>query len=174
MTPHVVHGVFAMLIVAAGAEPVYKCEEKGVITYTDQPCAAGARQQALPPLVVVQPPGRLERDRARDHDARLARDRAERDRADAEWLQRHHERRDREARVRKAILEHRVIKSMTQDEVKQALGEPDQVAGGDSFGSAKETWTYLDGDGRRTVNFKDGEVTTTSRTGTSRKGPRRR
>jgi hypothetical protein len=174
MTPQVFYGVFAMLTVAAGAEPVYKCEEKGVITYTDQPCAAGARQQPLPPLVVVQPPGRLERERARDRDAQLARDRAERDRSDAEWLKRHHERRDREARVRKAIIEHRVIKSMTRDEVKQALGEPDRVAGGDSYGSAKETWTYVDESGRRTVNFKDGEVTTTSRKDTRRGGKRGR
>ena len=166
MTPPRMCAVVAMLLsVAAGAEPVYKCEEKGSVIYTDQPCHPDARQQALPPLVVVQPPGRAERERARDHDARLARELAERERGDAEWLKRHGERRDREARVRKAIVEHRVIKSMTRDEVKQALGEPDQVAGGDSYGTAKETWTYvLDGE-RRTVNFKDGEVTTTHRKG---------
>lgn len=166
MTPQVACAVIAMLLSgSAGAEPVYKCEEKGVITYTDQPCADGARRQPLPALVVVQPPGRAERERAREFDARLARERTERDRSDAEWLKRHGERRDREARVRKAILEHRVIKSMTRDEVKQALGEPDQVDRGDSYGTEKETWTYRQDGGRRTVNFKDGEVTTTSRKG---------
>lgn len=166
MTPLMVIGFLALLQSSpAGAEPVYKCEEKGVITYTDQPCSAGARQQALPPLVVVQPPSEAERARARAHDARLAQERAERDRGDAEWLKQHHNRRDREARVRKAILEHRVIKSMTRDEVKQALGEPDQIEGGDSYGTPKETWTYLLDGQRRTVNFKDGEVTTTARKG---------
>ena len=161
--------MFALLVslqsVPAGAQPVFKCEEKGQVTYTDQPCSAEARRQDLPPLVVVQPPGPAERQRAREYDARLASERAERDRADAEWLKQHRNRRDREQRVRKAILEHRVIKSMTMEEVKRALGEPDHIDTGDSYGTAKETWTYLLDVERRTVNFKDGEVTTTMRKG---------
>ena len=166
MKPLMAAGFLVLLLSGpAGAEPVYKCEEKGAITYTDQPCSGDARQAALPPLVVMQPPGPAQQALARQYDARVAQERAERDRADAEWLKQHHNRRDREARVRKAIIEHRVIKSMTRDEVKQALGEPDHVDSGDSFGTAKETWTYLADGGRRTVNFKDGEVTTTSRKG---------
>lgn len=162
-------GVVAALLVASGASagtpPVYKCEEKGAITYTDQPCSAAARPHELPLATTIQPPGAAERERAREHDARIARERAERDRADGAWLEQHRNRRDRETRVRQAILEHRVIRSMTRDEVRQALGEPDRIDSGDSYGTAKETWTYqLDGE-RRTVNFKDGEVTTTSRKG---------
>jgi len=154
---------------SAGTAPVYKCEENGAITYTDRPCSDTAQAHALPAPIVVAPPSRSELERARAHDSRLARDRAERDRADGEWLTQHANRRDREARVRKAILEHRVIKSMTMDEVRQALGEPDRIDGGDSYGTAKETWTYLADGQRRTVNFKNGEVTTTTR-----KGQRRR
>jgi len=166
MKPLMLLAVVALLqSVPAGAEPVYKCEEKGAITYTDRPCSPAASQQALPPLVVVQPPGPAVRRRAQAYDADLARERAERDRADAEWLKQHHNRRDREQRVRQAILEHKVIKSMTADEVKQALGEPDHIDAGDSYGTAKETWTYLLDGERRTVNFKNGEVTTTTRKG---------
>ena len=161
-------GVAAWLVAtgaSAGTPPVYKCEEKGAITYTDQPCTATAQPHQLPAAILVQPPGAAVLERARSHDARLDRERAERDRADAEWLKRHGEHRDREARVRQAIHEHRVIKSMTMDEVRQALGEPDHIDSGDSYGTAKETWTYLRDGGRRTVNFKDGEVTTAARKG---------
>jgi hypothetical protein len=151
--------------VSTGAQPVYKCEEGGKITYTDQPCPTAATARPLPPVVVVAPPGRTERELARAHDARIAKARGERDRADGEWLKQHGQRKDREARVRKAILGHTVVKSMTFDEVRQALGEPDQVEIGDSYGTAKETWVYLDNGQRRTVNFKDGEVISTHRKG---------
>jgi hypothetical protein len=151
--------------IAAGAQPVYKCQESGTITYTDRPCSPEAEPAVLPGLVVTAPPGAAQRNLAQARDARIARETAERDRADAEWLKQHHNRRDREARVRQAIIEHRVIKSMTADEVKLALGEPDQVDRGESYGTDKETWTYLQDGARRTVNFKDGQVTTTSRKG---------
>lgn len=147
------------------AEPVYKCEEGGTITYTDQPCAPGAVAAPLPDLIIAAPPTRSEQDLARAHEARLSRDRAERDRSDAGWLKAHAGRKDRDARVRKAILGHTVIKGMTFDEVRQALGEPDQVQDGDSFGTAKATWVYASGGQRRTVNFKDGAVTSTSSRG---------
>jgi hypothetical protein len=147
----------------AGAAPVYKCEQEGKVIYTDQPCSTGARAAELPGLVVTEPPPASQRDLARAWDERLARERAERDKADAVWLKEHARQADRQARVRKAILEHRVIKSMTMDEVRQALGEPQQVDTGDSYGTAKASWVYLDGTHRRVVNFKDGEVTSTTR-----------
>ena len=161
MKPPLAFGVAMLLTTPSFAAPVYKCVEQGRVTYTDRPCAAGAQAAELPNLIVTAPPSGAERALAQAHDARIARDQAERDRADGEWLTQHRNRRDHEARVRKAILEHKVIKSMTRDEVKLALGEPDRVDSGDSFGTAKETWTYA-ADGRtRVVNFKDGEVTTT-------------
>jgi hypothetical protein len=78
-----------MLSVPAGAKPVYKCEEKGVITYTDRPCSPGAETAELPDLIVTTPPTRSEQDLARAHEERLARERAERDREDARWLEEH-------------------------------------------------------------------------------------
>jgi hypothetical protein len=79
------------LSVAAGAKPVYKCEEKGVITYTDRPCSPGAAAAELPDVIVTTPPSRSEQDLARAHEERLARERAERDAADAQWLEEHAE-----------------------------------------------------------------------------------
>ena len=158
-----------MLSMSAGAKPVYKCEEGGQITFTDQPCAPGARAAELPGLIVTAPPTRAEQDLARDGDARLARERAERDRDDARWLKEHASRNDREARVRQAILAHKVIKGMTFAEVEQALGKPDEVQGGDSYGTDKTTWIYAGGGARRTVNFKDGQVTSTASRGRRRK-----
>jgi hypothetical protein len=145
---------------SAGAKPVYKCEEGGTVTFTDQPCSPDAAAAILPGLIVAEPPTSSQRDLARSWDERNARATAERDRTDAEWLRQHHGRKDREQRVRKAMIEHRVVKGMTFDEVKQALGEPDRVAAGDSYGTGKATWTY--DDPNRIVNFKDGQVTTTS------------
>ncbi len=166
MKPLVVFALLALLLSGpAGAKPVYKCEEKGHITYTDQPCSREAQAAQMPGLIVAAPPTKSQRELARSWDERIASDRSERDRADAEWLKQHGRRKDREARVRQAILGHKVIKSMTFDEVKQALGEPDHVDTGDSYGTEKATWTYLDGGQRRTVNFKNGEVTSTTRKG---------
>ena len=152
----------SLLAASAGAQPVYKCEEKGAITYTDRPCSPSARSAALPGLIVTQPPGPSQRDLARAWDERINRERSERDRDDGEWLKQHANRKDREQRVRQAILAHKVIKGMTFDEVKRALGEPDQVDRGDSYGTAKETWTYAGSGQRRTVNFKDGQVISTA------------
>ena len=165
MKPLLAAGLSAMLLPMAlpgpaGAKPVYKCEEGGNVTFTDQPCSPDATAAILPGLIVTAPPSQSQRDLARSWDERKARATAERDRADADWLKQHHGRRDREQRVRKAMIEHRVVKGMTFDEVKQALGEPHGRSGGDSYGTDKETWTYADG---RTVNFKDGAVTTTSK-----------
>jgi hypothetical protein len=162
--PRGVVAVFCVVLSASPvpAKPVYKCEENGKITYTDQPCSPGARAAELPAVIVTAPPTPAERDLARAHDARTAGLRAARDRDDAEFLKQHANRKDREARVREAILAHKVIKGMTFAEVKQSLGEPQDVQGGDSYGTSKTTWLYADGRGNRRVNFKDGLVTSTS------------
>lgn len=149
--------------VPAAASTIYKCEEKGVITYTDRPCSHDAPAAALPPLIVAAPPPAAVRERAAAFEARQARELAERDRQDAEWLRQHGQRRQREELVREARVRGRVVKGMTPDEVRQTLGEPTTIDSGDSFGTEKQTWTYVDGQSRRTVNFKDGAVTTTAR-----------
>jgi hypothetical protein len=96
MKPLLVFGLSAMLpmLIAgpAGAKPVYKCEEGGKVTFTDQPCAPGASPATLPDAVITAPLTQAEQDLARAHEARLARERAERDREDAQWLKQRSER----------------------------------------------------------------------------------
>ena len=159
------------LAASAASAQVFKCVDRGGVTYTDRPCAAGAEPAPLPDLIVTAPPGRTERDLARAYQDRLARDVAERDRRDGEWIKQHNGRRDREERVRKAIIEQRVIKGMTMDEVRRSLGEPDHVATGENYGTAKESWTYTKHGETRTVNFKNQEVISS---GSKRKGRGRR
>lgn len=77
------------VVLATGSQVVYKCQEKGAITYTDRPCSKTAEAATLPQIVVTAPPARVQLDLAREHDARLARDLDERNRADAEWLKQH-------------------------------------------------------------------------------------
>lgn len=161
--------LLALLPVLATAQTVYKCTEDGKITYTDRPCSPTAKAAELPMAVVAARPSAREQALARQHDQRLAREEGERDRGDAAWLQEYARAQDREARVRKAIVEHRVIKGMTAEEVNQSLGTPDQVASSESFGSDKETWTYTVDGKTRTINFKDRQVTTTSAKQKSRK-----
>jgi hypothetical protein len=91
-----------LLSVPAGAKPVYKCEEGGTITFTDQPCAPGARAAELPDLIITAPPPRSQQDLARAYEERLARERAERDRDDAQWLKEHAESQERAERADRA------------------------------------------------------------------------
>ena len=104
-----------------------------------------------------------ERELAAQYDVRLERDKSTRDRADAKWLKNQRGLKDRAERVRKAIIEHRVIRGMSSAEVKSALGPPDRVSKSETHGSRKETWTYVENGKTRTVNFKNGEVSTSSR-----------
>lgn len=157
------------LLVAAGAAlplnaaPVFKCEADGKVTYTDRPCAPEAQPHALPQAIVVEPPARSERELARQHDARIQREAGTRDQADAEWLKNHRVRKDREERVRNAIIRKEAIKGMSAEEVRRALGEPEKIARSESHGSPKETWTYAGEGESRTVNFKNGEVSSVSK-----------
>lgn len=169
---------FCLLVLTpalCAAQTVYKCDEGGKITYTDRPCSASAKATEMPQLVVAAPPAASQRALAKAHDERLAAGASERDRNDAVWLKEHARARDREERVHKAIVAHKVIKGMTATEVNQALGEPDHVESSESFGSDKETWTYTIDGQTRTINFKDQQVTTSSKRqgGTGSAGSRR-
>jgi hypothetical protein len=163
MKRHVTGGVCLLLVSTwLEATPVYRCEQEGVVTFTDRPCAAQAPPHDLPQAVIIGSPTAVERDLARRHDERIRKGKAVRDREDARWLKEYQAREDREQRVRDAILAREVIRGMTADEVHRALGRPDRVARSQTHGTPKETWTWRDERGTRTVNFKDGEVTSTS------------
>jgi len=159
----------ALAIGQPGAADVYRCKKDGMLVFTDQPCRQEAQPHALPPAVIIASPGPAELELARQHRERIAREQGARDRADSQWLKDHRTRSDRDERVRKAAMAHKAVQGMTADEVRRAMGEPDRVARSDSHGSPKETWTYTDENGTRTVNFKDGEVSSVSSRGRRKK-----
>lgn len=131
-----------LLACATCPAAVYRCEAEGRTLYTDRPCAAGARPHVLP--AIGRLPAGEEADLAAAHDARRAQRRQERERADAAWLKAHAGRKAQAARVEAAIAERRVVKDMTPDQVRRALGSPDEVQRKDG----RERWTWSQ-DGRR-------------------------
>jgi len=152
---------------------IYRCEQGGRPTYTDRPCDAQAEPLDLPGANVYERKGGgagSAGDLARQYDERLARERKARDHDDAEWLKTYDVRKRREARIREGLLRGEVVAGMNAVEVRQVLGEPERVTRQDKAGVVKETWTYRDGAQTRSVNFKDGEVTSASK----RKGESKR
>ena len=74
----------------------------------------------------------------------------------------------RETKVRAAIIDHRVIKGMTGDEVRRVLGEADEK-------SVSGSWLYHRDGKAITVNFdNDGVSAVSSKSDQPRKSRRRR
>ena len=132
---------------------VYRCEVGGRTVYTDHACAAGASPHDLPVISVL--PAGEQSDLAGDHDARRARLRGSRQKEDAAWLKAHQKRKATDARMNAAAADHKVLKDMSADQVRRALGAPDEVKRKDGV----EKWVYVDGKQRRTVVLKNGRVT---------------
>lgn len=145
--------VLICAVLAGVAEAaVYRCEVQGRTVYTDHPCAAGAAPHALPELSRV--PSETASDLAEQFDERREQDLKDKRKSDAEWLKAHESRRAIEARMREAAREGQVLKDMTPDQVRRALGGPDEV----ERGADGEQWVYGNGKSRRTVVFKQGRV----------------
>lgn len=140
------------LLVGAAEAAVYRCEVQGRTVYTDHPCAAGAEPHALPELSTV--PSTTASDLAEQFDQRREQDLKDKRKDDAEWLKAHEARRAEEARMSEAARAGQVLKDMTPDQVRRALGGPDQV----ERGADGEQWVYGSGKTRRTVVFKQGRV----------------
>lgn len=145
---------FAMLllVVVPAEAVVYRCEVDGKPVYTDKPCAAGVAPHPMPQISTVPAAG--DSDLAKEHDARIERSRKARDQEDAVWLKSHEARKAEEARMNAAIVERKVLKEMTPDQVRRALGSPDQV----ERGSGAEEWVYGSGKTKRTVLIENGRV----------------
>lgn len=135
----------------AGAE-VYRCEVKGSPVYTDKPCRAGAVPRALPPLGTIPP---AETAKLPPRHALTGAARSAREKSDAAWLKQHEARRAQEARMSPAIAEGRVLKDMTPDQVRRALGGPDEV----TRRAGSEEWIYGSGKSRQVVLIEKGRVT---------------
>lgn len=130
--------VLLLLPALSAQAEVYRCLVEGRPMYTDRPCAAGAVPHALPDISALPSPGAS--DLAREHDARRERELETRRQNDAAWLDDHAER--------------KVLKDMSADEVRRALGSPDEV----ERSGSREQWAYGAGKQRRTVVFEAGKV----------------
>lgn len=131
---------------------VYRCVVEGRAIYTDRPCAVGATEHPLPELGAM-PSGEAS-GLARQHDERRQRERESRAQDDAAWLESHAQRKAQEARMEAAIRDRQVLKGMNSEQVRRALGSPDQVErrpGG-------ERWVFGSGRNTRTVEFENAQV----------------
>jgi hypothetical protein len=136
----------------AAEAAVYRCEVDRRPVYTDRPCAAGSAPHDLPVISVLPSPG--EADLVADHDARRERHLKAKTQEDAKWLKDHRKRKVTDERMSAAAVDHKVLKDMSADQVRRALGSPDEVKRKDGV----ERWTYVDGKQRRTVVLKNGRV----------------
>lgn len=143
----------SLLAAPAANAAVYRCMVDGQPVYTDQPCGKGATPHAMPAISTVPSPGQS--DLAKDHDARREREAEAKEKGDAAWLTSHAERKETEARMNAAIAERKVLKDMSTDQVRRALGSPDEV----ERKHGREEWVYGTGKQRRTVRFEAGRVT---------------
>ncbi|MGQ0701246.1 MAG: DUF4124 domain-containing protein [Panacagrimonas sp.] len=131
---------------------VYRCEVDGKPVYTDKPCAAGATPHPLPQFGTM--PAARDANLAGDRDQRQEQQRKSRHKDDADWLKAHEARKAEEVRMNAAIAEGQVLKDMSADQVRRALGSPDEI----ERKSGVEEWSYGSGKTRQTVVIENGRV----------------
>lgn len=143
--------ICCLVVVSVEAE-VYRCEVAGKSVYTDKPCAAGAEPHAMPGLSTV--PSEADADLVKQYDQRREQDLKDKRKEDAEWLKAHEARRAEEERMSAAAAAGRVLKDMSADQVRLALGGPDEV----ERSADGEEWVYGSGKARQSIVFKQGRV----------------
>ena len=145
-----------MLATLPAAADVYRCMVDGKTVFTDRPCDSQAAPHALQPSTVVAPDNN--KGLAKQHDQRLQEQLKARDQADREWLEQHRADKVEAQRLRKALVEDRVISGMTPQQVRRVLGYPEQVRRSTNKGVVTERWTYRNGKSKRHIRFADGVV----------------
>ncbi|MBX6420108.1 MAG: DUF4124 domain-containing protein [Nevskia sp.] len=152
-------GIFIVtvaLFAASARAEIYRCEQNGQLTYTDRPCAHGAAPAQLPPInTVPAQPAPDASALARQYDRDTARETAARKKARAQAAEAYAVKKAQQEAVRQALIEGRVVKGMTPDQVRTVLNEPTRI---ENPGSARERWIYVNGRSRRTISFRDGVV----------------
>ena len=131
---------------------VYLCESDGKKVYTDNPCTPGDKPHQMPEISTV--PSVEGIDLAEQYDARAKKSRQARDGEDKAWLKSHDAGKAREKKMREAIFDKRVLKDMSSDEVRLAIGSPDEV----EYSGGQERWIYRNGRQKRVVTLQDGRV----------------
>lgn len=141
---------------SVGAQ-VYRCEQDGVVRYTDKPCSNKARPVDLPDPVVI--PAGPKADLLGEAKRRREAGTRARDEADAEWVAEHEKRKAEAERLRSGRITRTVVEGMSADDVRRIHGEPAVVSKRESKSGIRETWSYaLDGDRRLHVTFSEGRV----------------
>jgi hypothetical protein len=149
-------GVFLLAVGAAPAQ-VYRCEQDGVVRYTDKPCEQGARPVELPPAIVV--PAGPKADLLGDAERKRESQRKARDKADAAWVEAHEARKAEEERLRSGRVTRTVVEGMGPEDVRRIHGEPAVISRSRTAKGPRETWSYaLEGGKRLHVTFVDGRV----------------
>lgn len=148
---------FAMtagILSGAAEAAVYRCEQDGRLVYTDTPCAAGAEAlpERQPPTIAAD----READLAGAYEERRERERDLRSTADAQWLRSHEDRKAEAERVRRGLVEGRVVPGMSAADVRHVRGAPDAVES--AAGAGGERWVYRQGRKREVVLFENGRV----------------
>jgi hypothetical protein len=147
----------ALLVCGSAAAQVYRCEQDGVVRYTDKPCSSKARPIDLPDPIVM--PAGPKADLLGDARRRREAGREARDEADAAFVEAHEARKAEEERLRDARISRTVVEGMSGDDVRRIHGEPAVVSKRESGSGSRETWSYaLDGDRRLHVTFSEGRV----------------
>ena len=134
---------------------VYKCVVASRMVYQDRACDIEGKPATLPPITTIK---RHDRDDlAKRYDERLSREKKSRDISDAAFLKDHAAKIEREKAVRKAIIDHQVIRGMTPSEVESAMGPADEKL-------PEGGWRYRRDGQRTSIAFKDGQVSSVSTT----------
>lgn len=149
----------ALALLAATAAPaaVFRCERGGRLVFTDVACFVGATPETIraPNAMDTTAGAAL----ARRWDERMARERGRRAAAEGEWLEAFEAGREKARRVRRGRVRGQVVEGMSAAQVRQVLGEPDEISRSGENGRERERWRYAGDQATRTVTLADGEVT---------------
>jgi hypothetical protein len=146
---------------------VFRCQKDGTTVFSDKPCAEDAQTYAPTQPLVVVPSDTRAADMAKQYDQRNAKDAQSRDKANEVWSKDHQAQKKQEEAFRDARMKRKAAVGMSQQQVRDLLGEPQITSRNENLGVVREGWTYKNRDGSRTiVYFKDGVVSKiTSRRG---------
>lgn len=127
--------VLLYLVITQAQAGAYKCVVNGETIFSDKPCAPDAEQ------IRITPPPAPEA----NSDAPVFRD------GELELLKSHNK--------RLAIEKRQIMAGMTQDEVRQAWGNPNAINRSGGKSGEREQWVYHRGSDAQYIYFESGKVT---------------
>jgi hypothetical protein len=154
-----------ILLPPCAAAEVYRCQKDGGIVFSDKPCEADAQTYQPKQSIVVVPRDKTP-DLAKQYDQRSAKETQERDKANDAWNKDYQVHKKKEASFRDAGIKRKAVEGMSQQQVRDLLGDPQITSRNENLGVVREGWTYKNRDGSRSVvYFKNGLVSGTAHKG---------